>query len=328
MTKTNTKSRKQIIIGSVIIIVSALCIFAYWLYVTYYPSTDNAYVQANIINISPQASGYIKSVNIQNNQYVKKGDLLLEIDPINYDIPLNKSKQDYLLAQQQVLNAKKQINNAEANISKANSNYVFATGMAERYANLYAKKAGSLQDKQKYKNESNQAKSALDQAKSALDQAKINLGINKTQVDIAKIGIDNASINKSYTKLYAPASGYIGNLNLKSGQLIAQGQKLFVLIDDDNWWVNVNYEETQISRIKTGQPASVSLDLYDHNYKGKVESISFASGSTYSLLPPQNASGNWVKVAQRFTVKVKIKNDSKYPLRVGASANVSVTTTD
>ena len=322
------KPLKKIIVGLVIIIVAAIAIVWYWLHSVYYPSTDNAYVQANIINIAPRASGFIKKIHVQNNQYVKTGDLLIEIDPIDYDLAVSKSKQDYLLAQQKMLNNEQDISNAQANVEKAQSNYDFAKEMAKRYANLYDQKAGSLQDKQKYENQMRQAKQALDQAKFSLKQAKTGYNAAKTQVEIAKIGLDNSNVNQSYTKLYASVNGYIGNLDLQVGQLVGQGQKLFVLIDDSSWWVNVNFEETQLSRVKPGQSASISLDMYNHTYQGVVESISYASGSTYSLLPAQNASGNWVKVSQRFTVRVKVDNDPKYPLRVGASADVSVNTTD
>jgi membrane fusion protein (multidrug efflux system) len=319
---------KKIVIGLGIIIIAAIGIIWYWLYTVYHPSTDNAYVQANIINVAPKAGGFIEKIHVQNNQYVNKGDLLIEIDPIDYDLAVNKSKQDYLLAQQKVVNSKQDISNAKANVAKAQSNFDFAKSMAERYGNLYNQKAGSLQDKQKYENQMHQAKQALDQSKSSLNQAEIGYEAAKTQVKIAKIGLDNANVNQSYTKIFAPVTGYIGNLNLQVGQLVGQGQKLFVLIDDTSWWVDVNFEESQLSRIKPGQPASISLDMYSYTYRGTVQSISYASGSTFSLLPPQNASGNWVKVAQRFTVRVKIENNAKYPLRVGASADASVNTTN
>ena len=327
LNKPAKKSYKRLFTGIAIILIAGICIVTYWLYTKYYPSTDNAYVQANIINVAPKAAGYIKGIHVKNNQYVKKGDLLLEIDPVDYKLQVSKAKQDYLLAKQKVINAKQQISNAKANISKAKSSFNFAKQMADRYNQLYQQKAGSLQDKQKYLNQMHQAKQALEQAETSLKQANINYQAAETQTEIAKIGINNANVNMSYTKLYAPATGYIGNLNLQQGQLIGQGQKLFVLIDDSSWWVNVNYEETQLSRIKPSQKASILLDMYDHTYYGKVDSISYASGSTFSLLPPQNASGNWVKVAQRFTVRVKLDNNHNYPLRVGASANVTIDTT-
>ena len=104
------------------------------------------------------------------------------------------------------------------------------------------------------------------------------------------------------------------------------GQKLFGLVDDSQWWVDVNFKETQLKRIKAGQPAEVELDMYNHKYHGTVQSISYASGNTFSLLPAENATGNWVKVTQRFPVRVTLENESDFPLRVGASSNVTVDT--
>ena len=116
-------------------------------------------------------------------------------------------------------------------------------------------------------------------------------------------------------------------MNLADGQLVQAGQNVFGLIDDASWWVDANFKETQLERIKVGQIVKAKLDIYDHVYSGVVESISRASGNTFSILPAQNATGNWVKVTQRFAVVVKIKDDPDFPLRVGASVNVTIDTT-
>ena len=323
-----SKPYKQIIIGVIIIAVVAISIIWYWLYSTFHPSTDNAYINAGITYVSPKASGYIKKIYVNNNQYVKNGDLLLEIDPSSYNIALKKSIKDYKLSQQQYQASIQQIEIAKANLVKAELQYELTKKIALRYSQLYQKKSGSLQDKEKYTTQYKQAQQAKNQAKLDLKKSEINSSIMKTQSNIAKIALDNAKLNKSYTKVFSQSDGYIGNMNLQSGQLISQGQRLFIIIDNNNWWVDVNLKETQLSRIKIGQIAQISLDMYSHTYKGSVISISYASGNTYSLLPAQNASGNWVKVTQRFTVKVKLKNNKDFPLRVGASANVSINTTN
>ena len=198
--------------------------------------------------------------------------------------------------------------------------------MAVRYTNLYKSKAGSLQNMQKYVNQSNQARQSLEQATTALLQSNMQYQIANTKIKTAKISVRNGQVNQSYTRLYAPVDGYVSNLNLHSGQLVMPGQKLFGLVDDASWWIDANMKETQLSRIKPPQDATIKLDMYEHSYTGKVQSISYASGSTFSLLPPENASGNWVKVIQYFTVRVALKNDPNYPLRVGASAHVTINT--
>lgn len=329
MEQNNKKktSSKHLFIGLGIIAIAAIGLYGYYNHMQNYPSTDNAYVNANLINVSPKVGGYIEHVYVKNNQVVHKGDLLVDIDPQDYTLTLNNAKQNYLLAQQQSSSVKQQIAISQANLEKAKSDYTFASQMATRYANLYKQNAGSLQDMQKYQNQATQAKQAYDQAKVTLDQANIQYKAAQTQIDIAKVSVENAQNNEGYTQLRAPVDGYITDMNLQTGELVSQGQKLFGLVDDSNWWLDVNFKETQLKRIKAGQKAIIELDMYDHKYNGVVQSISFASGNTFSLLPAQNATGNWVKVTQRFTVRVKVEDSKDFPLRVGASADVTVDTT-
>jgi len=126
--------------------------------------------------------------------------------------------------------------------------------------------------------------------------------------------------------LTAPTDGFVSNLKIYSGQLISAGQPLFGFIDNKKWWINANFKETDLNRIRQGQKVKISLDMYNHTYTGTVNSISFATGAVFSLLPPENATGNWVKVTQRFPVRISLADDPKYPLRVGASANVKINT--
>ncbi|GEM_PF-829747 len=320
------KIDKNFLIGLVITLAAAITIYSYYLYQKYFPSTDNAYVSANLIDVEAKVGGYIDHIEVTDNQRVNKGDLLLTIDPIDLSLQLKQAQQSLYSAQKEADFAKQHINSATANKEKAQSDYDFSLQMANRHANLYHLKAGSLQNMQKYANQAAQAKQALQAAITSLAQAATQYSISQTKINAAKITIHNAKVNQSYTRLYAPVDGYVTHLNLQSGQLIMAGQKLFGLVDDAHWWVNVNLKETQLARIKPGQKATVQLDMYRHTYIGKTQSISYASGNTFSLLPAENASGNWVKVAQYFTVRVQLKNNPQYPLRVGASAEVKINT--
>lgn len=317
------------LIGSItLVVVVAGGIYGYYHYSEVNPSTDNAYVNAHLINISPKINGYIKDIYVDNDQFVHKGDLLMTIDPQDYSLMLTKSKQDLVLAKQQADTSKQQINVAKANVSKAQSDYDFANNMANRYTDLFKQKAASEQDMQRYQNQAAQAKQTLEQAKVTLGQANTQYTVATTQIELAQTGVQNAQNNTSYTELRAPVDGYISNQNLQTGELINHGQKLFGMVDDKTWWIDANFKETQIKRIQQGQPVTIELDMYNHKYKGSVKSIGYASGNTFSLLPAENATGNWVKVTQRFTVRVKLENDPKYPLRVGASAKVTIDTTN
>lgn len=327
MATEKKRSNKHLFIGIGVVVVAAIGVYGYYYYSQVYPSTDNAYINANLVNVAPKVGGYIEQIYVKDNQKVHKGDLLMTIDPQDYSLALTKAKQDLALSNQQADTAKQQIVTAAAGVAKAKSDYEFAAQLANRYTNLYNQKAGSLQDMQKYTNQATSAKQALEQANVMLQQAKTQSLAAETQVDLAKTGVANAQNNTGYTELRSPVDGYISNLNLQTGELVQAGQKLFGLVDDANWWVDVNFKETQLKRVKPGQSATIELDMYDHKYHGVVQSISYASGNTFSLLPAENATGNWVKVTQRFTVRVTLKDDPKFPLRVGASSNVTIDTT-
>lgn len=326
MTIVKKRSNKHLFIGIGVVAVAAAGVYGYYHYNQVYPSTDNAYVNANLVNVAPKVGGYIQNIYVKNNQQVHKGDLLITIDPQDYALALTKAKQDLILASQQANTAKQQITTAEAGVVKAKSDYEFAQQLATRYTNLYNQQSGSLQDMQKYINQSTVAKQALEQANVTLQQAKTQYLATTTQVDLAKTGVEDANNRNGYTELRSPINGYVSDFNLQNGELVQSGQKMFGLVDSSSWWVDVNFKETQLKRIKQGQQATVELDMYNHKYHGTVQSISHASGDTFSLLPAQNATGNWVKVTQRFTVRVALQDDQNFPLRVGASSNVTIDT--
>ncbi|AJI75370.1 efflux transporter, RND family, MFP subunit [Francisella philomiragia subsp. philomiragia ATCC 25015] len=324
--KESKFSTKKIAIGLGIITLTALSIYGYYKYNKVFPNTDNAYVNADVINISPKVGGYIEKVYVQNNQYVHKGDKLVQIDPKDYQLQVANANAKIIQAKGQLAVAQEQVSVAKSNLTKAQSSLDTATSMADRYIKLYKEDAGSLQDAQKYINQKIQAEKAKDEAYSSLKQALVQVEIAKAQVGATKVGYDNASLNLSYTTLIAPDDGYVSNLKIYKGQLVSTGQPLFGFIDNKTWWIDANFKETDLDRIKPGQSVKIELDMYSHTYTGTVNSISYATGSVFSLLPPENATGNWVKVTQRFPVKIVLKNDPKYPLRVGASATVKVDT--
>lgn len=326
-TKKESKfSPKKIAIGCTVIVLTALGIYGYYKYNKVFPSTDNAYVSADVIRISPKVEGYIEKVYVQNNQFVHKGDKLVQIDPNDYQLQVSQANSKVIQAKGQLFVAQEQVSFTRSNLVKANASLDTATKMADRYIKLYKSDAGSLQDAQKYIDQKIQAEKAKDQAASSLKQALIQVEIAKAQVGAAKASYSNANLNLGYTTLRAPDDGYVSNMKLYKGQLVSPGQSLFGFIDNQKWWIDANFKETDLNRIKPGQKVDVELDMYNHTYQGTVDSLSYATGSVFSLFPPENATGNWVKVTQRFPVRIAIKNDPSYPLRVGASATVSIDT--
>lgn len=237
-----------------------------------HPYTNDAYVQANIVNIAAQVSGPVSAIYVQDHETVKKGQLLFAILPARYRAALAKA-----IAQQDL---------AEKN--------------AQRIASLV---------------------DAHHAAQSAGDEAEANLLAAQADLDLAKLDL-------KFTQVTAPADGVLVNFNLRVGSSVSPETALFSLIETDRWWINANYKETQLAVIRPGQPAVIKIDLYPSKlFKGTVEQISDGSGAAFSLLPFENATGNWIKVTQRFPVKIRIENiDPRYPLRVGASASVTVDT--
>lgn len=268
----SNKKKLKIILTIIAASLFSIAAFLYWRYLEIYPSTDNAYIQANIINIAPQVAGKVSKLAISNNQPVKQGQLLFVIDPEPYRLAVDK--------------AQAQLDNDQKN--------------AERMLTLASEGRAS-------KAEGDAAKAKLDVSKAELAQALLNL---------------------HYTQVIAPADGIITNLSLRQGAVVAAGNPLFALIESSNWWVDANYKETQLKRIKPGQSAKIEIDMYPGKvFQGVVECISHGSGAAFSLLPPENATGNWVKVTQRFTVRIKLLNqDSYHPYRVGASSTVTIDT--
>jgi membrane fusion protein (multidrug efflux system) len=330
--KTHKKTRKQkspknLFIGIGVIAVAAIGIALYYNHTRKYPSTDDAYVNANLINVAPKVGGFIKNINVTKNQLVHKGDLLFEIDPIDYMLESNQTAHQVSYAQQQVDVESQNILVAKVNIAKAQADYDYNRKMAKRYTDLFKQKAGTEQDMQKYINSAIQSKQQLDAMNLAYIQANTLYKSALAQLNANKSALDTAITKTSYAQVYAGVDGFVTDLNLADGQLVQAGQNLFGLVDDSSWWIDANFKETQLERIKVGQPVKVKLDIYSHEYQGVVQSISRASGNTFSILPAQNATGNWVKVTQRFAVVVKVEDDPKYPLRVGASTEVTIDTT-
>jgi len=268
------------------ILLGLISLFWVWHYFATHMSTDNAYVNANSIQIATQVSGPILSLHVDNNQVVKIGDPLFEIDPEPFQVAIEE---------------------AAATVLQAKAQYQNALITHERTQNLVNKKFLSPE--------------AKDNSKTALDVAAANL-------KLAEAKLKQAELSLGYTKVVAPVAGLINHLSLRPGTTVQAQMPLFVLISHQQYWVDANFKETELTDIRPQQKAKVVLDMYpDHTFEGIVDSISASTGTAFSLLPPQNATGNWVKVTQRIPVKVLITDPHpKFPLRVGATASVTIHT--
>jgi membrane fusion protein (multidrug efflux system) len=257
-----------------VLLLITVSVMLYFRHAKYYPSTDNAYVKANIIQIASQVTGSVAEVRVRDLQPVKKGDILLTLDQRPFQIALDQAR----------------------------ATYVDSNRNAMRVMTLVRQKHLSPSDG--------------DKAESALKVAKSNL--------------DKANLDLEYTVIKAPEDGYIVKLDLRPGSSVSAYQHLFSLVSSRQWWVEANFKETDLGRIKNGQKAKIIVDIYPHHeFHGVVDNVSRGSGASFSLLPPENATGNWVKVTARFPVRVDIVDvDPNFPLRVGASADVTINTTN
>ena len=325
-----TSKTKHILLGATTAAVLLLG-YGYIAYSNTHPNTDDAYVNANIVNIAAQVSGPVNQVFVQNNQLVKQGQLLFTIDPSPFQIAVNRSMAALELAQQNMNVDNAEVKTAQAKLAQAQAELMVQEQNVPRILTLVSKGEMSKADGADAQGKLDNAKAAYDAAQGQLQQAIQALGASgkqNAQVQQAYANLASDQLNLQHTKIYAPSSGYLVNFSLQPGTMVTAQQALFALVQNNLWWVDSNFKETDLANIRVGQPATIELDTYPGvDFKGKVDSISSGSGAAFSILPPENATGNWVKVTQRFTVKVVFVNPPpQYPLRVGASSTVTINT--
>lgn len=319
------------IVVVVVLLILAVGAYFYWRHTIEYPSTSDAYVEGNVVRIAPRVSGRISKLPVHDHEHVTKGELLLQIDPEPFQVALDHAQANLELAHEQLQAASSAVKAAQAVVDQRQAQLKNAADNADRIRRLYKQHAVS-------KSSLDDAVTARDSARAALLQARADLqkaireqaaAGSKASVRVAQAAVERARLDLSYTRILAPASGVLGQISVRPADIINQGQALFPLVEDNSFWVSANFKETELDRIRPGQPATVSLDMYPGvMYHGTVDSVSPASGVAFSLLPPENATGNWVKITQRFPVKVTIDGrHSGRPLRIGATANVTVDTT-
>jgi membrane fusion protein (multidrug efflux system) len=327
----NKKTVNFLILG-IIVAISAVVGYLYWNHNKLYPSTDDAYIEANTINIAAQVTGPVLHTYVHNLDYVKKGELLLDIDPAPFEIAVRKTAAQLTLTKQKVAGEQAEIQAATAEVAQRRHELIYARENAHRILPLV--KTGRVAKTQgdEIIEKLNVAKSALQAATQNLEKAKQQLGLaddNNAEIRSAKASLAQAQLDLQHTHIVAPNTGQVINYNLRVGDMVSQGIDLFSLSEQKTWWVNANFKETQLARIRPGQATVITTDIYPaHPFEGIVTNISQGSGSAFALLPAENATGNWVKVTQRFPVRIKIIAPSTdYPLRVGASASVTINTT-
>lgn len=298
--------KKRVIVPSVTALVLLILGLIVSLNSIFYKSTDDAFVEGHIITVAPRVSGPVIKLNIEDNQEVKKGDLLLEIDPVDYETKLKQSKAKLEEARAALVSAGNQV-------EKSFSELDFAKNEHERYSKMYTKGIASTQDYDSAKTKLTTAQSENKSAKARYDE--LTASIKKLEAEV-----EEDELNLSYTKIYASQDGKITHRTVEEGNYVQTAQPMFA-ITQDNVWVVANFKETQVANMKKGQPVKIKIDAYGHKkFNGQIDSLQMASGAKASLFPPENAVGSYVKIVQRIPVKIIFTDDiSNYNIIPGMS---------
>lgn len=326
-----------------------------YMHAQHHEETDDAQIDAHVSPVIPRISGYVTDVRVQDNQIVKKGDTLVILDNraetirvAEAEAALAAATNNLAVAHASTSASKANVSSYEANISTADAQIEAAkvtlkraTQDYDRYANLIKDhsitqqqfeqaEAAKLSAERQLQVLTDMKNAAIRQAHAASSQSNATaqqISVVSANIEQRKADVENAKLNLSYTVIVAPQDGRVSKINVQLGQLVQAGQTLFSVVQDKETWVVANFKETQISRMHPGQPVTIHVDAFPgHEFHATVASFSPATGSRFALLPPDNASGNFVKVVQRLPVKIVFNDNDQYvkDLRPGMNVNVDV----
>jgi membrane fusion protein (multidrug efflux system) len=380
--------RAKLVIGFIVLVLLVAGLFV-WRYLASYEATDDAQVDGHINSVSARVSGHVVKLNVEDNQYVQQGTVLVEVDPADYQVAVEQAQAEYTDALAQAsaagvnvpmtnVNTSSQVASAQAGVSNAKSaiaaarqqfeaakaqvvqaeaNNVKAQDDLLRYKQLIDKQEISEQQYDQAvaaakasaaaveatRASADAANAQIEQMQGKLLQANADLRsadtapqtmqVSRSRAQSAeanalqkKAKLDQAQLNLQYTKIIAPATGLVSNRTVEVGQNVQVGQEMMKIVPLEDLWVTANFKETQLRHMKPGQPVDIDVDANGKTYKGHVDSIAGASGALFSLLPPENATGNYVKVVQRIPVKIVFEKDElkNHELRPGMSVEPKV----
>src|SRR3984893_14279682 len=323
---TNGPRRRILVIGAVIGALGLFFGIRYFLYASSHEDTDDAYVTGYTHQISSRITGTVEEVLVDDNWHVTAGQPLLKLDPRDYQVALEKDRASYVQARAQLVQASAQIPLAEAQLaqaqaqadsSKANSDYLQRT--FERNRQLFYQGRGVI-SKQDLDTAQSQAETSVATYKAnlaAVHVASENVKVThaqeeaaRAQANAAMAQVKNSELQLSYCTIVAPVSGRIAQKTVQTGNRVSVGQALIAVVED-NVWIVANLKETQLERVRVGQPVDIKIDALPHyRFKGRVDSLQPGTGSNFALLPPDNATGNFIKIVQRVPVKILFDPES------------------
>ena len=330
------KLRKPIMIGGVVLIAG---IAAYFFFAGgRYESTDDAYVSAARVSISTNVPGRVVELRVHDNQRVRKGDLLFKLDDRPFQLKVDEARAKLSNAKLQVEALKATYRQKQSELRSAEDTLAYEKRESERQQRLLSSGISSQSQVDRAVHARDAAAQAVAAAQQQIASTVANLGGDPSidpdkhpSVQQAQAELGRAALDLSYTTIYAPDSGVVTQVEkLQVGDYVNASSPVFALVATHDLWVEANFKEVQLAKMREGQTATVRIDTYgDRTFKGHVASISPGTGAQFSVLPAQNATGNWVKVVQRLAVRVEIDDsDRDHPLFAGLSATVKVDTQD
>ena len=312
-------------------------LFGHWLLVgRFHESTDNAYVSGNMVMVNAQTIGTVETILADENQEIKAGQVLIKLNPTDAQVALSQAQAQLAQATRQIQNAFNSAGVANAQLSQARSAVQTAQDAVNRRAKLVGTGAVSKEEYDQARNALIQAqaayKTATEQSKTATAQIAGTTPQSHPAIEAAKAAFRSAYINNKRLAVLAPTDGVIAKRNVQVGQQISQGVPLMSIVAANQLWVEANFKETQLANLRVGQPVELTSDVFGSGvkFKGTVQGIGIGTGSAFSVLPAQNATGNWIKIVQRIPVRIMLDAQElkQHPLRVGMSMHVSIDTRD
>ena len=329
--------KRTVLLSALLIVLLAMAFFVWSSMTGNDHRTDDAYVNADYTLVAPKVSGYVASVNVQDNQQVKAGELLATLDDRDYRVALETAQANLQVSEAKRLSSQAQleqqqstIDEAKATLAASQASSQYAGQSAARYNQLYKSGTIAADEQQKASSTQRSASAAVRQSEAALAAAIKQVGVlqaavRQAEADVtaAQASVDQAKLNLSYTRIVAPVDGMVGQRSVRLGAYVSAGTRLLAVVPLQQTYITANYLETQLADVQPGQKAVVKVDaLPGKRFTGHVDSIAPATGATFSAISPDNATGNYTKVVQRLPVKIVL--DANQPdlaqLRVGMSA--------
>ena len=324
----NGKKRRAMVILLVAVLVCGWIGIGWWIKAKTHIETDNAFIEAKTVVISSKVPGTVRRILINDNQHVNKGDLLVELDQADYQVQVAKAEAGVGVAENETGGEYLKAEGVRATVQLTKARFEQAELDLRRGEALYKREVIPKEQLDRLKTAQRVAESQLQEAQEAHKRALTEAGLtgkgggNRAKVQQRQALLHEAQLQLVYTRIVAPASGYITRKGVEPGANIQAGQPLMALVPLQDAWITANYKEGQLTNIRAGQKVEFTVDAYPgRTFRGRVDSIMAGTGAAFSLLPPENATGNYVKVVQRIPVKIVIdsNSDPERLLRVGMS---------